>query len=233
MAYSPSSMATLKANPKLSRQLTLDGPMLLWRDGAGGLREGLLLTTDVCENLRCAIRHLGLQALWVEEGLISVTLRRTAIEAKSRPGTNTVSRPAFFVSVGLDDGTVEPQEGSAADPTALAWLRDALDAELRAVLLARFEGARRLLRESAPVETARSAPREAQRNVDLTAPPADGASTGSPGRAAAGAWMAASPLAMTSRAPSPPAARTGRNDPCPCGSGRKYKKCCLGMSASG
>jgi hypothetical protein len=21
-------------------------------------------------------------------------------------------------------------------------------------------------------------------------------------------------------------ARTGRNDPCPCGSGRKYKKCC-------
>lgn len=23
------------------------------------------------------------------------------------------------------------------------------------------------------------------------------------------------------------AARTGRNDPCPCGSGKKYKKCCL------
>ncbi|MCJ7832897.1 MAG: SEC-C domain-containing protein, partial [Deltaproteobacteria bacterium] len=22
--------------------------------------------------------------------------------------------------------------------------------------------------------------------------------------------------------------RVGRNDPCPCGSGRKYKKCCLG-----
>jgi len=25
-----------------------------------------------------------------------------------------------------------------------------------------------------------------------------------------------------------PGARIGRNDPCPCGSGRKYKKCCLG-----
>ncbi len=24
-----------------------------------------------------------------------------------------------------------------------------------------------------------------------------------------------------------PAAKIGRNDPCPCGSGRKYKKCCL------
>ena len=25
-----------------------------------------------------------------------------------------------------------------------------------------------------------------------------------------------------------PAAKVGRNDPCPCGSGQKYKKCCLG-----
>lgn len=24
--------------------------------------------------------------------------------------------------------------------------------------------------------------------------------------------------------------RVGRNDPCPCGSGRKYKKCCLGRA---
>ncbi|MCP4754753.1 MAG: anaerobic sulfatase maturase [Proteobacteria bacterium] len=26
----------------------------------------------------------------------------------------------------------------------------------------------------------------------------------------------------------PPAGKPGRNDPCPCGSGRKYKKCCIG-----
>ena len=25
---------------------------------------------------------------------------------------------------------------------------------------------------------------------------------------------------------------TGRNDPCPCGSGKKFKKCCLGMEKS-
>jgi len=24
----------------------------------------------------------------------------------------------------------------------------------------------------------------------------------------------------------PPAAKVGRNEPCPCGSGKKYKKCC-------
>jgi preprotein translocase subunit SecA len=27
-------------------------------------------------------------------------------------------------------------------------------------------------------------------------------------------------------APSAPASEIGRNDPCPCGSGKKYKKCC-------
>jgi len=26
-----------------------------------------------------------------------------------------------------------------------------------------------------------------------------------------------------------PAAKIGRNDPCPCGSGKKYKKCCLNL----
>jgi len=26
--------------------------------------------------------------------------------------------------------------------------------------------------------------------------------------------------------------KTGRNDPCPCGSGKKYKKCCLGRTAA-
>ena len=26
--------------------------------------------------------------------------------------------------------------------------------------------------------------------------------------------------------------KVGRNDPCPCGSGRKYKHCCLAKSAS-
>lgn len=34
-----------------------------------------------------------------------------------------------------------------------------------------------------------------------------------------------------SRTPPPGAARTGRNDPCPCGSGKKYKRCCLGATA--
>ena len=27
-----------------------------------------------------------------------------------------------------------------------------------------------------------------------------------------------------------PKMKVGRNDPCPCGSGKKYKKCCLGKN---
>jgi uncharacterized protein YecA (UPF0149 family) len=30
--------------------------------------------------------------------------------------------------------------------------------------------------------------------------------------------------------PAPLAGRVGRNDPCPCGSGRKFKRCCLAAS---
>ena len=36
----------------------------------------------------------------------------------------------------------------------------------------------------------------------------------------------------TSGKPAPyvaPGAKLGRNDPCPCGSGKKYKKCCMGL----
>jgi hypothetical protein len=195
----------LKANPKESRQLTLSGPMLLWRDGAGGRREGLLLNTDVCENPRCTERHLGVHALWVEEGLVSASLSRSAITTKSRPGSNEVARRAFFVSLALDDGSIEPQEGQyRADPEALAWFKAELDTELRAVLLARFEGERRRIQERASSEVATAHP-------------------------ASDSWppSSAGPLTPLPAPPRSPGGNPGRNDPCPCGSGLKYKRCCL------
>ena len=39
------------------------------------------------------------------------------------------------------------------------------------------------------------------------------------------------PLHVPSGTTLRPASRTGRNDPCPCGSGKKFKKCCLNVSA--
>jgi hypothetical protein len=37
------------------------------------------------------------------------------------------------------------------------------------------------------------------------------------------------PAAATSETVTRPSARVGRNAPCPCGSGRKFKQCCLRM----
>lgn len=157
--------------------------MLLWRDHVdAGRREGLLLTTDVCSNPMCTERHIGVQALRVDDDLLAVEVGGDVIRTAYRPGSAAIAKRAFFVSVNPDDGGIEPQ-GDVDDPDALAWFRSELDLEMLAVLLARFEAARRRLIE----EAARFAP----------------------------ARRAAVP---------------GRNDPCPCGSGRKYKKCCLGAA---
>jgi len=39
-------------------------------------------------------------------------------------------------------------------------------------------------------------------------------------------WRVAQPIAALPRAGPPGGSKVGRNEPCPCGSGRKYKKCC-------
>jgi preprotein translocase subunit SecA len=71
--------------------------------------------------------------------------------------------------------------------------------------------------EEAPRRQARM--REVKPDIVVSRGAADGRGAGpervpGPVRAAAGAR------------PAPAAARVGRNDPCPCGSGKKYKKCC-------
>lgn len=197
-------MMTLKANPKLSRQLTLEGPMLLWRDKAGGRREGLLVTIDVCTNPSCTDRHVTLHARVVEDTLISAKLLPGKLVTKSRPGLGPGTRAGFLGSVGLDDGQVELRD-AAPDPDAVAWFKAELDGELRAVLLARFEGARRRRRDAEPVPAKKA-------GAPPTAPPP----------------ASVKPVAAAS--PGRPS-RPGRNNPCPCGSGLKYKRCCLGRAA--
>jgi hypothetical protein len=54
---------------------------------------------------------------------------------------------------------------------------------------------------------------------------ADGRSLGAYARALAGAFGEAA--SGTSKPFVNPGSKLGRNDPCPCGSGKKYKKCCM------
>jgi uncharacterized protein YecA (UPF0149 family) len=56
-------------------------------------------------------------------------------------------------------------------------------------------------------------------------------------------WDCFKPKTRTSSKPIPPSSfyvpernifrKVGRNDPCPCGSGKKFKKCCLASSLDG
>ncbi len=71
---------TLKANPRLDRQLSLAGPMVLWRDRAGGGRAGLLLTTSACLNPACTDRHIDVGVTKVDDSLVSASccLRRAS-----------------------------------------------------------------------------------------------------------------------------------------------------------
>jgi len=65
-------------------------------------------------------------------------------------------------------------------------------------------------------------------------PGGDGASTTSrrPAKGVAAAASAGGNGAATSNTPANPSGKVGRNDPCPCGSGKKYKKC-HGAAVSG
>jgi hypothetical protein len=61
--------AVVVARPGATRQLSEDGPLLLWREPQGGGVEGLLLDVTVCDGRFCTMRHV--QGLRVGEDLHS------------------------------------------------------------------------------------------------------------------------------------------------------------------
>jgi preprotein translocase subunit SecA len=91
---------------------------------------------------------------------------------------------------------------------------------LREVVVEQLFRVRAAREEGEPRPTA-PAPRVRERGGDLAAP-------------APGPLLAAGPAPRRSPAPATPAPsgnKLGRNDPCHCGSGKKYKKCCLPKGA--
>ncbi|MEE8369478.1 MAG: SEC-C metal-binding domain-containing protein, partial [Dehalococcoidia bacterium] len=64
---------------------------------------------------------------------------------------------------------------------------------------------------------------QAPRRVQESGPATEGAA---PAPAASRAAAAGSAVAVDARASAATVRKVGRNDPCPCGSGKKSKKCC-------
>ncbi len=112
---------------------------------------------------------------------------------------------------------------------ALGWFTGALDAELRAALRRRFELRRAeydapLGERAARGEGSTSAATPSRGGWSAVPIPPDAVDT----------VLAGLQRGIRNREPFRPgpvrAPRVGRNDPCPCGSGRKYKRCCLGSA---
>ena len=53
-----------------------------------------------------------------------------------------------------------------------------------------------------------------------------------PSKPEASAWSDVRAATQGRRIPPRTGPKVGRNDPCPCGSGKKFKKCCLGGAQS-
>jgi hypothetical protein len=229
---------TLRARPDQDLQVADDGPIILWRDDEIGLgREGLVLTAGVCPIPGCPVRHMMVDGFRVDDSLQEASLDEGRLRTDHRPGGREPTW-AFAVSIGLEDGTVEAVE-EAAEPGALAWLRRALDARLLGVLRERFERDRARVDAGLAVASGTgfipplgtAAPTRYLMTFELP----------SPGRrpsSKAYALPAGVPMSAMGglgrevdlRRPARRADRLGRNDLCPCGSGKKYKRCCLGTA---
>jgi hypothetical protein len=171
-------MISLDANPGLDRQLSPSGPVLLWRDRAGGGREGLLLVFEVCPFPGCPVRHGEVRAYRVDQHLRAVEVREEGVFTWHDGACAVRPRSAFLAALDMDTGRIDDLDPTS-DRAALEWFARELEGELFANLRGQFERARRKADAGTVQEWA-------QRR-----------------------------------------ARIGRNQPCPCGSGRKYKACCL------
>jgi hypothetical protein len=134
---------TVKADPSLRRQLADRGPLILWRDAAGGRREGLVLAVDGCRDPGCDCREVALEAKRVSDQLLEVDADTQNLVLTFREGAGDQERHAFWTTADVDTGALEPlEDAEPQDPDALAWLRAELDDELLATLRAQREGLR-------------------------------------------------------------------------------------------
>jgi len=209
-----------------------EGPIQLWPNAPGEEKWGLLLEVNVCPFPGCPERHV------IVDGYLVENLHRASLppgRGGTEDGDEEESEPewAFVASVDVDD-PCEVHVEKCDDAVALRWFREALDAELRSALRRRFE------RERAGYDAVLRG--GAATSQDATAFSVTGGRDGwsavpiAPGGLEA--VLAGFERGMRSRElRSDPsrrgparAPRVGRNEPCPCGSGRKYKRCCLGSA---
>jgi len=174
-------MLALDVDPQLDRQFTREGPVLLWRDGEAGRREGLLVVLHPCAFPTCPDRHVDLHVYRLTDTVRAIEVDVEQARAIHRDGREETLELDVWATIELDRG--DALVAGPDEPADLvAWLARELDGELMVAVKSRFARAR-----------------------------AAGEAALRPARASA---------------------RIGRNEPCPCGSGKKSKRCCQGKGAT-
>jgi hypothetical protein len=145
-------------------------------------------------------------------------VRRLVLEGRYEPGTADV--PATLLAAGAMVGYVPPEAGqwkAGREEERKRWASGAADADgIFAAVRSRKFGAEEL----GTVGQILGIPPEARPLPPLR--PAVRNRRDTPGRRGTTNYAPAQHARTIRR----PAAKVGRNDPCPCGSGKKYKKCC-------
>jgi hypothetical protein len=208
------------------------GPILLRPTPGAREGRGLLLDVNVCPFPGCPERHVLVDGFLVEN-LDPSSVPSPSHGPLGRELEEGEADRAFVASMDVDaPGEVRVEE--CHDPTALRWFVGALDAELRAALLRRFEAQRAAfdaaLAEAGPERSEGSRAAAPAGAAGWSATPL------SPDQVVAVIAglernMRAGERQVPARVVRAP--RIGRNDPCPCGSGKKFKRCCLGAGEDG
>jgi hypothetical protein len=133
----------LKPDPSSKRQISADGPILLWRDAREGGREVLALSVSACANDECACRDVIIEGWRFGEELRAVTLEGESIKFFRKAGSPALAGSVLYASIDVDTETiVVSDDGPAPQPWAMEWFRRELDSELLAIFRKRFAEAK-------------------------------------------------------------------------------------------
>jgi len=134
----------VKTDPGSRRQVTVRGPILLWRDGTADRREGLVCLVSACPNPACACRDVWIDGVLIDDRAVAVSGGATSLRISWLAGSDPPATRSWPLraTVNIDRHTVTPRDDEVrAD--LVEWLRGELDEDLLTLLRARFRLAKR------------------------------------------------------------------------------------------
>lgn len=138
------SHSEVLADPRSRRQLGLRGPVLFWRDGAAGRREGLVCLVSACGNPACDCHDVWIDGLLIDDRATSVSGGASSLRVSWPAGTDPPRGGPWPLraAVNLETRSVRPRADDVRGDL-VDWFRAELDEVLIEVLRRRWRLAKR------------------------------------------------------------------------------------------